>query len=982
MKLSDLLKNISYESKNLNTDIEIENISNNSSKIFTNGLFIAIKGSKNNGADFISQALNNGAVAILTDTENKDNNFINKDDKTPYIFVSNTREVEAQIANNFYPTQPQFICAVTGTNGKSSVVNFVRQMWEFLNIQSASIGTLGIHTSNGVGQKTLTTPDAIDLHKNLDELAKDGITNVAIETSSHGIEQRRVDCVKIKSAGFTNISNDHLDYHKTFEEYFNAKLRLFKDILDKDGTAVINIDDEKAEKILQTCANRGIKTITYGENEKADIRLVKYEIKGYSQSVKLSIFNKEYNITLNLVTKFQVLNFMCSLGLFMTSVDNWEQIIPFVSEIKNEKGRIEYVATTPNGAKIFVDFGHNGDGLKKLLTEFRPYVKHNLICIAGCSGDRPDIRRIEMGQVLNEYADTVIIVDDNPRTEDPEKIRKTILKYCPKAREIPNRYDAINEIIDTSREWDSIIICGTLYEKDKEFIKHKLTPHSMPLDELLSKSGFDTKANSTPINLVSCDSNTIIEGSIFVGIKGFTQNGSDFSYDAITKGAKAIVIDSQYDFDDKTKQIIKDKNIVVVRSDNTRKALADLVYNFYEQKQPDTICAVTGTTGKSSVVDFTRQIWSLLSLPAISVGTIGIIAENVYSKTQIVKYTDADYTTPVNGEVYKFLKYFKEHGVEHGAIELSSHGLDQLRMENIKIKSAGFTNLGTDHLDFYGSYENYLKSKSKLFKSNLSPDGVAVLNADVPEFDYLKNICDERGIKVYSYGWNGKELKIIKQDIGLEGQNATIELFGKKYDLQLKILGSFQLNNLLCALGMVAATTPSWEKVIPLLSKIHNALGRLEYIGKSKSGASIYVDFAYKGEALENTLKTLRSMINPKGRIINVFSTCGDNYETRIRRIELGTIANKYSDIPILTDDSPRTEDPQKIRDEVLKYCPNAIEIKTGRKDAIKKAMELSSSDDVILIAGKGHEDYVTIGKENIPYTDQSAALDLIQEGF
>ena len=181
---------------------------------------------------------------------------------------------------------------------------------------------------------------------------------------------------------------------------------------------------------------------------------------------------------------------------------------------------------------------------------------------------------------------------------------------------------------------------------------------------------------------------------------------------------------------------------------------------------------------------------------------------------------------------------------------------------------------------------------------------------------------------------------------------------------------------------MVAATTPSWEKVIPLLSKIHNALGRLEYIGKSKSGASIYVDFAYKGEALENTLKTLRSMIKPKGRIINVFSTCGDNYETRIRRIELGTIANKYSDIPILTDDSPRTEDPQKIRDEVLKYCPNAIEIKTGRKDAIKKAMELSSSDDVILIAGKGHEDYVTIGKENIPYTDQSAALDLIQEGF
>ncbi len=983
MLLAKLLENISYDIENKNLDLEIKSVENNSTKVIDGSLFIAIKGTKVNGADFIDMAIKNGAVAILTDKENKECVNTENYKNVPFIFVDNIRLVESVIASTFYPLQPDFVCAVTGTNGKSSVVNFVRQMWEFVNINSASIGTVGIHTSDGVGGKTLTTPDAIDLHKNLDSLTQSGVKNVAIETSSHGIEQHRADSVKIITAGFTNISNDHLDYHKTVDDYFNAKLRLFSELLDKNGTAVINIDDERGQTVFDVCKGRGVNVITYGESENADICLKKYEIVQDKQEITLSIFDKIYDLTLNLVTKFQVYNFMCALGMFISSYKEWEKVIPFVSSIKNEKGRIEYVATTPNGAKIYVDFGHNGDGLKKLLTEFRPYVKHNLICIAGCSGDRPDIRRIEMGKVLNQYADTVVIVDDNPRTEDPENIRKTLVKYCPKARVIPNRYDAINEIIDTSRDWDSIIICGTMYEKDKEFIRKKLQLSSKPLNTLLKEAGYDTEgATDTPIHLVSCDSKTIIDGSIFVGIKGFAQNGANYSFDAITKGAKAVVIEPSYEFDEKTKALISEKNIVVIRTENTRKALADLVFTFYDKKQPETICAITGTSGKSSVVDFTRQIWGLLSLPTISIGTIGIIAENVYSRKSIVKFSDADHTTPGNGEAYKFLKYFKEkYGVENGAIELSSHGLDQLRMENIKISAAGFTNLGTDHLEFYGSYDAYLKSKSKLFRENLDKNGTAVLNADVPEYQYLKDICDSRGVKVFSYGRKGTELKIINQTTSLEGQVADVEIFGKKYHLDLKILGSFQLNNLLCALGMVIATTPNWEQAIPLLSQVRNALGRLEYMGKTKSGASIYVDFAYKGEALENTLKTLRPMLKEGGRIINVFSTCGDIYEANTRRFELGTVTHKYADVSILTDDSPRGEDPQKIRNDILKYCPEAIEIKTGRRDAIKKAMEISKENDVILVAGKGHEDYVTFGTKNIPYTDQETILELIKEG-
>ncbi|MBR1544561.1 MAG: UDP-N-acetylmuramyl-tripeptide synthetase, partial [Alphaproteobacteria bacterium] len=574
-------------------------IENNSLKVSNGTLFIAIKGTKINGADFIDDAISTGAVAVLTDAKNKGYVKTENYKNIPFIFVENIRLIESVIASKFYPNQPEFVCAVTGTNGKSSVVNFVRQMWEFVGIKSASIGTLGIHTSNGVGGKTLTTPDAIDLHKNLDSLALSGVKNVAIETSSHGIEQHRADSVKIKTAGFTNISNDHLDYHKTVEEYFNAKLRLFSELLDASGTAVINIDDKGGKNVVDVCNSRGIKTITYGEDATADIQLKKYDIVDDKQIVEISILGKNCNLVLNLVTKFQIFNFMCALGMFISSYNDWEKVLPFVSDIKNEKGRIEYVATTPNGARIYVDFGHNGDGLKKLLTEFRPYVRHNLICIAGCSGDRPEIRRIEMGEVLNKYADTVVIVDDNPRTENPENIRKILLAHCPKARCIPNRYEAINEIIDTSRDWDSIIICGTMYEKDKEFIRDKLALPTKPLNQLLKDAGYETAlATDTPIHLVSCDSKTIIDGSIFVGIRGFAQNGADYSFDAITKGAKAVVVEPSYEFDEKTKALINEKNIVVIRTENTRKALADLVFTFYDRKQPDVICAITGTSGK------------------------------------------------------------------------------------------------------------------------------------------------------------------------------------------------------------------------------------------------------------------------------------------------------------------------------------------------------------------------------------------------
>jgi UDP-N-acetylmuramoyl-L-alanyl-D-glutamate--2,6-diaminopimelate ligase len=696
------------------------------------------------------------------------------------------------------------------------------------------------------------------------------------------------------------------------------------------------------------------------------------------QDITLYAGGKSHEITLNLVTEFQVYNFMCALGMFMASTADWAKILPLLSGLKNERGRIEYVGQSPNGAKIFVDFGHNGDGLKKLLTQFRPYVKHNLICIAGSSGDRPEIRRIEMGRVLNEYADTVVIVDDNPRTEDPAAIRATLMKYCPKAREIPDRYAAIDEAIDTSREWDSIIICGTMYEKDKEFIRAKLAPRTAGLKHLLRAAGFSAdEASDEEISNISSNSHTVKPGGIFVGIHGFTCNGADFSAEAIANGARCVVAEEGYKFDREAQKAIRENNVLALHAKNTRKTLADLVYSFYDGRQPENMVAVTGTSGKSSVVDFARQLWALMEEKAVSAGTIGIIAENVYSGKRTIKYGDSDYTTPVSDEIYKFLNYFAGRGVKYGAVELSSHGLDQLRLENIRIKAGGFTNLGTDHMDFYGGYEGYLNSKAKLFRETIEDGGTAVLNADIPEFEFLENICRARGLRVLSYGRNGREFRIISHDVFPDGQAAELSIFGKTYRPRLKILGAFQLYNMLCALGLVAATAPGWERTLGKLDMLRNAVGRMEYMGRTKKGALIYIDFSYKGDALANTLATLRSMTDKK--IVLVFSTCGDVYETR-RRKELGEAAEANSDIAILTDDSPRFEDAAKIRAEVMAHCPKAVEEKNGRKAAIRRAFEAAGKGDAILIAGKGHEDYITIRDENIPYSDQHAVAELLEE--
>ena len=960
MKLSALLKGICVPP----FDAEITGLSNNSARVKKDELFVAVKGYRHDGADFIDDALAAGAAAAITNSGHRGPRVIN--------IKGDMRVVGSRLAARFWPDALGFLAAVTGTNGKSSVVNFLRQMWEFEGTPAASIGTAGVQAKGVKTEKTLTTPDAIDLHKELSQLSARGVRNVALETSSHGIEQHRADGLEIMAAGYTNLSNDHLDFYKDQDDYFKAKLRLFTDLLDPSGTAVVNMDDPRGKKVAAASSARGCRVITYGKGKSVDIRIAQYRVQDALQQVRLEIFGREVQLAMDLIAEFQIYNLACALGLFVASGGDFEKILPRLPSLRNEKGRTEKVGIAPSGAPIFVDFGHNGDGLKKLLTDFRPYVKKNLVCIVGSSGNRPEIRRIEMGRVLSEYADEVIIVDDDPRAEDPASIRAVLAANCPKAKVIPDRYAAIEEAIDCSRPWDSIMICGTRYEEDKKFIRAKLAPREVPLKELIPAG--DARA----ITGICSNSQRAGPGSLFVGIKGYAKNGADYCLDAVMSGAAAVVVENSHKFDARTVSVMEKKKVFVSRTDDDRRTFADLAYRFYGSKQPDQVVAVTGTSGKSSVVDFVRQMWGFIGHPAISTGTIGIIAENIYSERRIIKYSE-DHTTPTGDEPYKWFSYFKDKGVERAAAEMSSHGIDQRRMSGIRFVAGGFTNLGTDHQDFYGGREKYLEAKARMFSECVEPEGGAVLNADIPEYEYLAKVCRDRGLKIITYGHHA-DMGLISHVSTLEGQQAEVELFGKPYCLNLKILGDFQLMNMLCALSLFMFVENDWERVMPHLGRLKNALGRLEFMGRTAAKAAVYIDFAYKGDALRSTLMTLRKLT--KGRIILVFSTCGDVYEAERRRRELGSVAARLADISILTDDSPRTEDPAKIRAEVEAHCPGVENFARGRKAAIRRAMELARKDDVVLVAGKGHEDYVTVGSEDIPYSDQQAVKELFEEGL
>ena len=427
-------------------------------------VFFAVSGVKHDGSAFIADAIKAGAIAVVYEGEA---DFITG---ATAIATDDVRHVLAVTAATFYPRQPETSVAVTGTAGKTSVADFTRQIFEACGKQAASLGTIGIVRADGISYGALTTPDPVTLHQTLDMLAGEGVTHLAMEASSHGIDQRRLDGVHLKAAAFTNLGQDHLDYHVTREAYLAAKLRLFDTLLPKQGVAVVNADAPESIDVMRVARERGITVLSVG-TKGHDLRLMSVLRRGFDQHLALEWRGVAYAVTLPLAGEFQAANALVAAGLALAVGEAPEQVFAALGSLQGVKGRLERVATYKGGL-ILVDYAHKPEALEQALVALRPFVNGKLICIFGCGGDRDRAKRAIMGRIAHDRADHVIVTDDNPRSEDPASIRQSILAACPGASDIGDRFEAIKAGIGMVGAGDVVLIAGKGHETGQIFADH------------------------------------------------------------------------------------------------------------------------------------------------------------------------------------------------------------------------------------------------------------------------------------------------------------------------------------------------------------------------------------------------------------------------------------------------------------------------------------------------------------------------------
>jgi UDP-N-acetylmuramoyl-L-alanyl-D-glutamate--2,6-diaminopimelate ligase len=437
--------------------VEVAGLAADSRKVGRGFLFFAVPGVKADGATFARAAAAAGAVAVAAEQPVAD-----LPAGVIFIPVTNARRALALAAAKFYPRQPGVIAAVTGTSGKTSVAAFTRQIWAALGHKAASIGTIGVVSPKGETYGSLTTPDPIALQKTIDELAGEGVTHLVMEASSHGLDQHRLDGVRVTAGGFTNLSRDHLDYHPTVEDYFNAKLRLFTALVAPGGAAVVSADNDYAPRVVDAAKARGLKLITVGARGDT-IRLTDDAVDGFAQVLRLAHAGKNYTVRLPLVGAFQTENALVAAGLVIAGGADAAKVFAALEKLEGAKGRLER-AGAKNGAPVFIDYAHKPDALAKALEALRPYAKGRLVVVFGCGGDRDKGKRPLMGEIAVKHADRVIVTDDNPRSENPAQIRAEIMAAAPGATEIGDRAQAIRAGIAGLKAGDVLLVAGKGHE--------------------------------------------------------------------------------------------------------------------------------------------------------------------------------------------------------------------------------------------------------------------------------------------------------------------------------------------------------------------------------------------------------------------------------------------------------------------------------------------------------------------------------------
>lgn len=827
-------------------DVDITSLTCDSRAVTPGALFAALPGTVADGRDYIESAIEKGASAILS-TKGLPIAGV------PYVGVDEPRLAYSDVAAKLYAGQPKTLVAMTGTNGKSSTVEFLRQIWAYAGKNAACFGTLGIQGPSGYQPLKHTTPDAVALHKTLSGLAGEGVTHAGMEASSHGLKQYRLDGVKLAAAGFSNLTQDHFDYHPDMEDYFLAKARLFAELTPADAPVVINVNDEYGRRLADICAERGQKVMRVGWAGE-DIRIGEVMPKSEGQLIDLLIDGQRHKVMLPLIGEYQVLNAVSALGLAMVTGIDKDTALKALESLKGVAGRLEEAGRTRDGAPVLVDFAHTEDGLDKLLRGVRPHTMGKLIVVFGCGGDRDPDKRPKMGAVAAKLADEVIVTDDNPRTEDAASIRKAVMAGCPDATEIGDREAAIREGVSRLKAGDCLVIAGKGHEQG-QIIGTEIVPFSdvavakriladlTPLwtaQEAAKATGGEALGEWS-VNGLSIDTRSIQVGDLFVPLKD-ARDGHEFIPQAVKAGAGAVITER----DDTQAPALKVKDSL--------KAMEDLGVAA-RQRSKAVRFAVTGSVGKTSVKEAIAHICESAGATHKS--------QKSFNNHWGVPLTLA--TMPKSTDYGVF-----ETGMNHAG-ELSA--LSPLVEPNIAV----ITKIAAAHMAHFNSLDDIAAAKSEIF-DGMKTGGMAILNADDDYFDFLSTRAKQKGLNVLSFGYSQSADARLSEACSEAGAiKAKLTLNGEDHALVLPQVGEHWLMNGACAVlaASVAGIAPA--KAVKALASMGQLAGRGEtFITEVDRKTLTVLDESYNAnpESMRAAISAL--MQTGKGRKLAVL---GDMFE-------------------------------------------------------------------------------------------------------
>jgi len=828
MLIGSFLKNTKKEFRNR----YFSGLSFNSANCKKNYIFFAIKGTKSDGSKFINDAIKKGATMIISEKK-----FQGIKNKVLFLRSKNVRKLLSELSYKIKKNKPKNLIAVTGTNGKSSIADFYFQLLNLSNKKVASIGTLGIKTKNNLKKVSNTTLDPIELSKVLNGLKKQRIDNVILEASSHGLKQNRLDGLKFSTAIFTNLSHDHLDYHKTFNDYLKSKLYLFEKLLKPRGGIITDSKIPEYRNLKKISLNNKFNLQVLSKSNNG-IDIYSHQFKGDKQIIEITHNEKYYKLQTDLIGKIQLKNLFMAVLAANKSNLKFDKIVKLASRVKSVSGRFEKIGTLKNKSKVILDYAHTPDALNTCLSNLKEQFENKRIFIVfGCGGNRDKDKRPMMGKIANQYCDRVYLTDDNPRDENPKKIRLAIKKTIDKSKvfEISNRSKAIQKAIFDLKTGDILVIAGKGHEQTQDYgkfvnkfsdrseilknikLKNKILSTNLKINILKEISNSSQINPKIKINIASINSKTINKNDIFFAIKGNNKDGNLYVDEAFQNGASLVIANNQR----------KSKKKIVV--DDTLQFLTDASAQLRENLSSK-IISITGSCGKTSLKELLGK---------------------TLSKISNVTYSPKSFNNKFGVPLSLFnLRENDEFGIFE--IGMDKKGEIDYLSKIIKPDVGVITNVSYAHIKNFKNIHQVALAKSEII-DNIKTNGYCVLNQDDKFYNLHKKIANKRNINIFTFSLKNKLANIFIKKITKEKYKYKIFVNINKKQSYFYVRSIFEnnLKNLLAAIAIISIfkDTQKLDKNIFFDYEIAKGRGDITRVKLNKKNINI-VDESYNSNPL------------------------------------------------------------------------------------------------------------------------------------